>query len=221
MIVYHFFDLSCPFHQYVQDSPRRRLGYTRSALQVWTIFPGVCNAVLKILWLPATCHERMNQQLKMSEEMFENWFQSSLHAPSKEKIFLVVCAMMRNCQLGFWRIWPITILVLCKDPKDGFMMLNFLHGPDKTPFCLLFWIDCKCADSKDTFSCNMLMWFLKALESPTVSGQLPAWIDLIWGSNQRDPASLNVFHPLSYEGSISSWFPSIVFFCQYWYRHQT
>ncbi|KDR79337.1 hypothetical protein GALMADRAFT_223566 [Galerina marginata CBS 339.88] len=42
----------------------------------------------------------------------------------------------------------------------------------------------------------------KALESPTVSEQLPAWIDLIWGCKQRDPASLNAFHPLSYEGSI-------------------
>ncbi|KAF8962103.1 beach-domain-containing protein [Flammula alnicola] len=42
----------------------------------------------------------------------------------------------------------------------------------------------------------------KALESPIVSEHLPAWIDLIWGCNQRDPASLNVFHPLSYEGSI-------------------
>lgn len=49
-------------------------------------------------------------------------------------------------------------------------------------------------------------WDLKcstqALESPIVSEHLPAWIDLIWGCNQRDPASLNVFHPLSYEGSI-------------------
>ncbi|KAJ3905440.1 hypothetical protein F5879DRAFT_742889 [Lentinula edodes] len=42
----------------------------------------------------------------------------------------------------------------------------------------------------------------KALESPYVSENLPAWIDLIWGHNQRDPAALNVFHPLSYEGSI-------------------
>ncbi|PPQ75051.1 hypothetical protein CVT24_010464 [Panaeolus cyanescens] len=42
----------------------------------------------------------------------------------------------------------------------------------------------------------------RALESTIVSEQLPAWIDLIWGCNQRDPASLNVFHPLSYEGSI-------------------
>jgi len=42
----------------------------------------------------------------------------------------------------------------------------------------------------------------KALESPIVSEHLPAWIDLIWGCKQRDPASLNVFHPLSYEGSI-------------------
>ncbi|KAI0067044.1 beach-domain-containing protein [Artomyces pyxidatus] len=42
----------------------------------------------------------------------------------------------------------------------------------------------------------------RALESDYVSENLPAWIDLIWGCKQRDPASLNVFHPLSYEGSI-------------------
>ncbi|KAF9267665.1 beach-domain-containing protein [Marasmius fiardii PR-910] len=42
----------------------------------------------------------------------------------------------------------------------------------------------------------------KALESDHVSENLPQWIDLIWGCKQRDPASLNVFHPLSYEGSI-------------------
>ncbi|KAF7343336.1 hypothetical protein MVEN_01765900 [Mycena venus] len=42
----------------------------------------------------------------------------------------------------------------------------------------------------------------KALESAYVSEQLPAWIDLIWGCKQRDPESLNAFHPLSYEGSI-------------------
>jgi hypothetical protein len=44
----------------------------------------------------------------------------------------------------------------------------------------------------------------QALESDYVSENLPAWIDLIWGCKQRDPASLNVFHPLSYEGSIGA-----------------
>ncbi|KAF5354041.1 hypothetical protein D9756_006953 [Leucocoprinus leucothites] len=43
----------------------------------------------------------------------------------------------------------------------------------------------------------------KALESDYVSERLPAWIDLIWGCKQNDPASLNVFHPLSYEGAIN------------------
>jgi len=42
----------------------------------------------------------------------------------------------------------------------------------------------------------------RALESDYVSRNLPAWIDLIWGCKQRDPDALNVFHPLSYEGSI-------------------
>ncbi|KAJ3902450.1 BEACH domain-containing protein, partial [Lentinula edodes] len=42
----------------------------------------------------------------------------------------------------------------------------------------------------------------KASESLYISKNLPAWIDLIWGHNLRDPAALNVFHPLSYEGSI-------------------
>ncbi|THH31660.1 hypothetical protein EUX98_g2544 [Antrodiella citrinella] len=42
----------------------------------------------------------------------------------------------------------------------------------------------------------------QALESDYVSHHLPAWIDLIWGCKQRDVDSLNVFHPLSYEGTI-------------------
>ncbi|KDN41354.1 hypothetical protein RSAG8_07469, partial [Rhizoctonia solani AG-8 WAC10335] len=42
----------------------------------------------------------------------------------------------------------------------------------------------------------------QALESELVSRGLPSWIDLIWGYKQRDPDSFNVFHPLSYEGTI-------------------
>lgn len=42
----------------------------------------------------------------------------------------------------------------------------------------------------------------RVLESHYVSKNLPAWIDLIWGCKQRDVDSVNVFHPLSYEGAI-------------------
>ena len=44
-----------------------------------------------------------------------------------------------------------------------------------------------------------------ALECPHVSRALPSWIDLVFGSAQRGEAAVardNVFHPLTYEGSV-------------------
>ncbi|KAG1791176.1 BEACH domain-containing protein [Suillus plorans] len=40
------------------------------------------------------------------------------------------------------------------------------------------------------------------LEGHYLSKNLPAWIDLIWGCKQWDVDSVNIFHPLSYEGAI-------------------
>lgn len=42
----------------------------------------------------------------------------------------------------------------------------------------------------------------QALESDYVSNNLHLWIDLIFGCKQRSIDDFNVFHPLTYEGSV-------------------
>ena len=46
-----------------------------------------------------------------------------------------------------------------------------------------------------------------ALEAEAVSQALPAWIDLVFGTNQRGPGAVscqNVFHPVTYEGAVDT-----------------
>lgn len=54
------------------------------------------------------------------------------------------------------------------------------------------------ADSPKDFVEKMRL----ALESEYVSKNLNKWIDLIWGCKQRSFEDDNLFHPLTYEGTV-------------------
>lgn len=73
----------------------------------------------------------------------------------------------------------------------------------KFVLCLLAHVLCA-AGMPLTSNCPILLW--QALESEFVSCQLHQWIDLIFGYKQRGPEAmraLNVFHYLTYEGSVN------------------
>ncbi|KAI6121096.1 hypothetical protein F5141DRAFT_1210770 [Pisolithus sp. B1] len=84
---------------------------------------------------------------------------------------------------GFSKIYLVLILAFRIVRESKLMTSSCLRGQKTIRFSSL-----PCIDT--------------ALESHYVSENLPAWIDLIWGCKQRDVESLNVFHPLSYEGAV-------------------
>jgi hypothetical protein len=148
----------------------------------------------------ATFIERTAQLLRIFEGTSESSSLSSTHVQSK---LIVSVYAVRRCQLVPRFLENSANLDFGVQQNTGERIHHVVLPPWAKEDPLLFIVlNRRVIGISDVLSVTLIS--SQALESDYVSESLPAWIDLIWGCKQRDPTSLNVFHPLSYEGSIGT-----------------